>query len=66
VTRPWRGLDDVEFATMTYVDWFNHRRLHGEITNTTTYTIEAITHNPSSHQTRGGSQWVTTDMRFSP
>ena len=31
---PWRGLDDVEFATMTYVDWFNHRRLfeaHGHI-----------------------------------
>jgi putative transposase len=28
---PWRGLDDVEFATMTYVDWFNQRRLHGEI-----------------------------------
>jgi putative transposase len=28
---PWRGLEDVEFATLTYVDWFNHRRLHGEI-----------------------------------
>lgn len=28
---PWRGLDDVEFATLAYVDWFNHRRLHGEI-----------------------------------
>jgi len=28
---PWRGLDDVEFATATYVEWFNHRRLHGEI-----------------------------------
>src|SRR5918997_1193585 len=28
---PWRGLDDVEFATLGYVDWFNHRRLHGEI-----------------------------------
>jgi putative transposase len=28
---PWRGLADVEFATLTYVDWFNHRRLHGEI-----------------------------------
>jgi len=28
---PWRGLDDVEFATMTYVDWFNHRRLHSEL-----------------------------------
>jgi putative transposase len=28
---PWRGLDDVEFATLDYVDFFNHRRLHGEI-----------------------------------
>ncbi len=28
---PWRGLDDVEFVTLTYVDWFNQRRLHGEI-----------------------------------
>jgi putative transposase len=38
---PWRGLDDVEFATMTYVDWFNHRRLHGEITDDNTYTTPA-------------------------
>jgi putative transposase len=38
---PWRGLDDVEFATMTYVDWFNHRRLHGEITDGATYTTPA-------------------------
>ena len=28
---PWRGLDDVEYATLQYVDWFNQRRLHGEI-----------------------------------
>jgi putative transposase len=28
---PWRGLDDVEHATLEYVDWFNHRRLHGEL-----------------------------------
>jgi putative transposase len=28
---PWRGLDDVEFATLEYVDWFNHQRLHTEI-----------------------------------
>ncbi|MFT3851359.1 MAG: IS3 family transposase [Ilumatobacteraceae bacterium] len=38
---PWRGLDDVEFATLTYVDWFNQRRLHGEITNDATYTTPA-------------------------
>ena len=28
---PWRGLDDVEYATLEYVDWFNHWRLHGEL-----------------------------------
>lgn len=26
---------------MTCVDWFNHRRLHGEITNDTSYTTPA-------------------------
>jgi len=24
---PWRNIDDVEFATLTWVDWFNNRRL---------------------------------------
>jgi len=24
---PWRGLDDVERATLTWVDWFNNRRI---------------------------------------
>ena len=28
---PWKGLDEVEIAVAEYVDWFNHRRLHGEI-----------------------------------
>jgi putative transposase len=28
---PWRSIDDVEIATLEYLDWFNHRRLHGEI-----------------------------------
>jgi putative transposase len=30
---PWRSIDDVEIATLEYVDWFNHRRLHGQIGN---------------------------------
>ena len=38
---PWRGLDDVEFATLTYVDWFNHRRLHGEIEHGPGFTTPA-------------------------
>lgn len=28
---PWRGLDDVERAVADYVDWYNTRRLHGEL-----------------------------------
>jgi len=24
---PWKGIDDVEFDTLEWVDWFNHRRL---------------------------------------
>ena len=24
---PWKGLDDVEYATLEWVDWWNHRRL---------------------------------------
>lgn len=34
VMRPqggWKSISDVEIAVAEYVDWFNHRRLHGEI-----------------------------------
>jgi transposase InsO family protein len=34
VLRPvggWKSISDVEIAVAEYVDWFNHRRLHGEI-----------------------------------
>ena len=30
---PWRNLDQVEYATLEYVDWFNHRRLLEPIGN---------------------------------
>eukprot|EP00456_Euglypha_rotunda_P088095 TRINITY_DN9002_c0_g2_i1.p1 TRINITY_DN9002_c0_g2~~TRINITY_DN9002_c0_g2_i1.p1 ORF type:complete len:302 (+),score=35.37 TRINITY_DN9002_c0_g2_i1:337-1242(+) len=30
---PWRSLESVEFATLEWVDWFNHRRLMGPIGN---------------------------------
>ena len=29
--EPWRSLEAVEFATLVWVDWFNHRRLLGPI-----------------------------------
>ena len=28
---PWRGSDDLEIAVAEYIDWFNNKRLHGEI-----------------------------------
>jgi len=28
---PWRNVEHVEWATLTYVDWSDNRRLHGEI-----------------------------------
>jgi putative transposase len=30
---PWRSFDAVEFATLEWVDWFNHRKLIGPIGN---------------------------------
>ena len=26
---PWRTIESVELATLGWVDWWNHRRLHG-------------------------------------
>jgi transposase InsO family protein len=54
-----RGLDDVEFATMTYVDWFNHRRLHGEITNDNSYSTPAEFEAAYYHQTTTALEAVT-------
>ena len=28
---PWRTVEDVELATLGWVDWFNNRRLHGAL-----------------------------------
>jgi putative transposase len=38
---PWRCLEDVEFATLEWVDWFNHRRLLEPIGNIPPAELEA-------------------------
>lgn len=53
---PWRGLDHVEFATLEYVDWFNHRRRHSEITNDSSYTT------PAGHEATYYRQTVTAEQ----
>jgi putative transposase len=29
--KPWRTVEDVELATLQWVDWFNNDRLHGTL-----------------------------------
>ena len=41
---PWRGIDDVEYATLEWVDWFNHRRLMEPIGNVPPAEFEAEYH----------------------
>ena len=51
---PWRGLEDVEFATMTYVDWFNHQRIHSGITDDASYATPA--EHEAANQTQATEQ----------
>lgn len=39
---PWRGLDDLEMATVEYIDWYNNRRLHGELDHVPPIEYEAL------------------------
>jgi transposase InsO family protein len=39
---PWRSLEAVEFATLEWVDWFNHRRLLEPIGNIPPVEAEAL------------------------
>lgn len=38
---PWTGITDVEIATAEWVDWYNERRLHGELDQVTPAEFEA-------------------------
>jgi putative transposase len=49
---PWRGLDDLELATLEWVDWFNHQRLFHELGRIPPADFEAnhYRHNNSDQQ----------------
>jgi putative transposase len=38
---PWKGLDDLEIATCSWVSWFNKERLHSELDDQTPAEVEA-------------------------
>ena len=39
---PWTGINDVEIAVAEYIDWFNQRRLHGELGHIPPTEFEAL------------------------
>ena len=39
---PWTGVNDVEIAVAEYIDWFNQRRLHGELGHVPPAEYEAL------------------------
>ena len=71
---PWRSLEEVEFATLEWVDWFNNRRLLEPIGNIPPAEFEAMyvqtqesptmevgLNEPSLRRTRGGSVGQSAD-----
>lgn len=52
---PWRGLDDLELATLEWVDWFNHRRLFHELGR-----IPPAEYEESHYQQKESDQTVET------
>jgi hypothetical protein len=44
---PWRGLDDLELATLEWVDWFNNTRLHSSLGYRTPAEVENAGTTPS-------------------
>ena len=41
---PWHKINDLEIAVAEYVDWYNHRRLHGELGLIPPVEYEAVHH----------------------
>lgn len=46
---PWRSVDDVELATLAWVDWWNNRRIHGANGGVPPAEFEAEYYRRSSH-----------------
>ncbi len=53
---PWRTVEQLEFALFEYLDWWNHRRLHGEIEMITPAEKEAAHYAQHRPLTETGSQ----------
>jgi putative transposase len=53
---PWRTVEDVELATLSWVHWHNTQRLHGYLDDIPPAEFEATYHAQQTHQTLVGNQ----------
>jgi putative transposase len=53
---PWRTIEQLEYALLEYLDWWNHRRLHGEIGMRTPAETEATYYAQTASVTEAGTQ----------
>src|SRR5512135_541227 len=55
---PWKGADDLELATLTWVDWFNRTRLHSALGHRPPAEVEAeyYRHNQPAEQPLAGQR----------
>ena len=56
---PWRGLDDLELATLEWVDWFNHRRLFHELGRIPPAEFEAAYYRQTKSRQTGETHTTT-------
>ena len=71
--RPWKGLDDVEYATLEWVDWCNHRRLLEPIGHLPPAEFEAAFHRkmtcvgtPSGSSTDDPAEGLLAELEGGP
>jgi len=61
---PWKNVDDVEWATLIYIDWFNNRRIHGSLDDLSPAEFEDAFCDETNPAAEAGSQ--TTESLRNP
>ena len=56
---PWRNAEHLEIETLAYIEWFNHRRLHGELDHTPPAEHEADYYDRQRHQATNQTPTLT-------
>ena len=61
---PWRTIAQLEYALFEYLDWWNHRRLHGQIDDPTGRSrSHPLPSEPATRQGRFPMNQVPTEPR---